>query len=311
VRERDLIQYIRNLASQQRLPSVEVGIGDDAALVRLPGGGRVVVTTDMLIEGTHFQPAAAPEAVGRKAIARALSDLAAMAAKPLCTVAAVSFGPGADGEFCRRLSEALWEASREFSAPLVGGDVSSGTGALTLTVTALGVPGPGGVVTRSGARAGDLVCVTGSLGGALSGGRHLTFAPRLNEALELAGRFELHAMIDISDGLSTDALHLARESGCGVIVQAADIPVSDEARALARAEGNEDLAARHALDDGEDYELLFCAPQADARAAAHSGVMGLNVSVIGTVIQDAESFIIWPDGTREPLLSGGWEHLST
>jgi thiamine-monophosphate kinase len=306
--ELELIEYIRSLASRERPTWLEVGIGDDAAVIRLPGGDRVVVTTDMLIEGTHFERGTAPEAVGYKAVARALSDLAAMASSPLCTVAAVSFGASHSPDWARRLSKALLESAEKLGAPLVGGDTSSGTAVLSLTLTALGLPGPKGVVRRAGARPGDAVCVTGRLGGSLMG-RHLTFKPRTQEALELAGRFDVHAMIDISDGLSTDALHIAQESGVGLTLRAEAIPISEDACVMAGRRGPEDSPIRHALNDGEDYELLFCLSQADAVAAAQSGLAGAPVSIIGIVTAEKQSFILCPDGSREPLRGGGWEHL--
>lgn len=307
--ELDLIEYIRGLASGQAPEWLQVGIGDDAAVVALPSGGRIVVTTDMLVEGTHFEPGTPPEAVGRKAVARALSDIAALAARPLCVVAAACFGEDYEAESRRRICKAIWEASVQFSAPLVGGDVSGGAGPLSLTVTAIGLPGPKGVVTRAGAQPGDAVCVTGTLGGSQRG-RHLSFTPRIAEALDLAERFEVHAMIDVSDGLSTDALHIARASGAGITLQAEAIPVSEDALALSReAEGREG-PVRHALNDGEDYELIFCVPEPDAKAAGAGGVLGTPVSIIGAVTSEKDSFIVWPGGAREPLRGGGWQHLT-
>ncbi len=308
MRERELIEYIRTLAGTKAPPWLEVGIGDDAAVLRLPGGQGLVVTTDMLIEGTHFLPGTPPEAVGRKAVARALSDLAAMASRPLCILAAVCFGQRCEPGTPERLSKALWEASLELSAPLIGGDVAAGDGPLSVTVTAIGLPGAKGIVTRAGARPGDAVCVTGSLGGALRG-RHLSFTPRVAEALELAARLDVHAMIDISDGLSTDLLHIAEASGVGITVQAGAIPVSEDALALSQEAAPEDLPIRHALNDGEDYELIFCVPEQEAEAAL-SAAPGTPVSVIGKVTAGGESFIVWPDGRREPLRGAGWEHLS-
>jgi len=310
--ERELVEYIRQLAAGERPPWLEVGIGDDAAVLRVPDDSRVVVTTDSVIESVHFKAGTEPELVGRKAVARCLSDIAAMAARPLCTVAAVGFGRSYDDDACRRLCKALYEAARELSAPLVGGDVASGPGPTTVTVTALGTAGSAGVVTRSGARPGDAICVTGRLGGSIRG-RHLTFRPRIPEALALAGRCRLHAMIDISDGLSTDALHIAEESAVGVVLRAADIPVSDDAVVLSRATGRPPLW--HALNDGEDYELLFCLGVADARELARSGVAGaagerVGVSIIGEVVAGAASYLEAADGSREPLTAGGWEHLT-
>jgi len=305
--ERELIEFIRALRAGQDLPWLEVGIGDDAAVARLPGGDRAVLTTDMVAEGTHFEPGTPPEAVGWKAVARSVSDLAAMAARPRCVLAAVCMKPGTDAEFARRLCRALWDASVKLSAPLVGGDISSGPG-LVVTVTALGLAGSSGPITRSGAQAGDAICVTGALGGSMRG-RHLTFPPRVAEAVELAERCHVHAMIDISDGLSTDLLHIAQESKVGVALDAARIPVHEDARALAG--GDAEKALEHALNDGEDYELLFCLSKKDAEVAVQSGVLGVPVTLIGEVGASPTYNIILPDGTRHALRSGGWEHLKT
>jgi thiamine-monophosphate kinase len=306
--ERELIEYITSLTGRGGPPWLKVGIGDDAAVVRLPAGREVVVTTDMLIEGTHFKPGTPPEAIGWKAVARCLSDVAAMAAKPLCLVAAVSFGKGAERRFCRRLSRAIWQAARDLSAPLVGGDISSGTDVLTIAVTAFGTPGPRGVVTRSGAEPGDAICVTGALGGSLCG-RHLTFRPRIREALNLASRFDLHAMIDISDGLSTDLLHIAEQSKTGVVLYADRIPVHPDAGRSGSKGALRDRALHHALNDGEDYELVFCLPPEQAEEAARSGSLDTCVTIIGKITRRRTYNIVMPDGSRHKLWSGGWEHL--
>ena len=303
--ERDLIEYIRELASGEQGDWLRLGIGDDCAVIS-PPAGMLVATTDMVVEGVHFDPGTAPTLVGRKAMARGVSDIAAMAARPLCTLAAVCFGAATDDAAARELARALYESAREFGAPLVGGDVASGADRLSVTVTALGVAGPKGAVTRAGALSGDAVCVTGRLGGSILG-RHLTFSPRTQAALVLADACELHAMIDISDGLSTDALHVAEASGRGVAIHAEWLPVSDDARALAARTGRDPLD--HALNDGEDHELLFCLPPDQARELAAAGAAGLPVSVIGEVTEGPESVLVMPDGRRVPLRPGGWEHM--
>jgi len=307
VTERELIELLKSLASERRPPWLDVGIGDDAAELELGGGQKLVLTTDMVVAGIHFSPETEAELIARKAITRALSDLAAMAARPLCTIAAVSFGTRPDGAFCRRLTEALWRTAQEFSAPLVGGDIAAGGGSLTIAVTVIGVPGQAGVVTRAGARTGDAVCVTGSLGGSIRG-RHLTFTPRVREALELAAAAELHAMIDISDGLSTDLLHIAEASGVAMEIEAQRVPISQDAVALSQETGRDPLW--HALNDGEDYELAFCLDWQDADRLARRGVRDVVVSKIGTVIPAGESRLVTPDGKTEILRAGGWEHLS-
>ncbi len=305
--ERELIAYIRDLAGGEPPSWLEVGIGDDAAVLELPGGGRIVVTTDSVVEGVHFAGGTEPALVGRKAVARALSDVAAMAARPLCLVAAAQFGPNWDDDACRAACRALHDAGAEFGAALVGGDVSSGKEATCITVTAIGTPGPAGVVTRCGAQPGDALCVTGRLGGSIRG-RHLTFRPRLDEALALMEAADVHALIDVSDGLSTDALHLAEAGGRGLRIDAPAVPISADAASLAEEAGASPL--EHALNDGEDYELLFCVPPAQARDLAREGVLEVAVTVIGEVLEEAESQIAMADGSRRPLVAGGWEHLN-
>ncbi len=286
------------------LASVEVGRGDDAAVVESPGGCTILLTTDMVVEGVHFESGTELELVGRKAVGRGLSDLAAMAARPLCMVAAVHLAGHAQSEG-RRLMEALIEAGEEFGAPLVGGDVAAGGEGLSVTVTALGEPGPAGPIRRGGARPGDAICVTGRLGGSQRG-RHLSFAPRIPEAIALAERFDVHALIDISDGLSTDALHLAEAGGVSVLIRAGDLPISPDAVVQAEQSGRQPFW--HALNDGEDYELLFCLPPSQVERLVAEGLEGIQATQVGEVTGRPESVLILPDGRRQQLQPGGWEH---
>ncbi len=306
VQESELIELLLEECSASARDWLTVGPGDDAAEVELSAGSRMELTMDMVVEGLHFEPGTAVRRVAWKAVARSLSDLAGMAADPRCSLAAVKFAADTPVEEARGLLKALAESAREMEAPLAGGDISVGGGPLCVTVTCLGTPGPAGSVLRSGARSGDSLCVTGSLGGSIRG-RHLDFHPRTSEALELARRAELHALIDISDGLSTDALHIARASGVGVELEAARIPVSAAARELARETGRRPLW--HALNDGEDYELLFSTSPTDAERLQEAGFPEVPVSVIGRVTE-GRSEIVEEDGTRCPLEAEGWEHGS-
>ena len=249
--------------------------GDDLAAVEVPSG-RVLIGVDQVIDGRHVDIARQPlSAVGWKAVARCVSDVAAMAGRPLASLAAVALPRGFGEDRATELFEAVRAAAARLEAPLVGGDIAiHGTDAdrLVLSITVLGTPGPAGLVRRSGARPGDVLCVTGRLGGSLEadgGGRHLTFEPRIAAALELAevlgGR--LHALVDLSDGLGRDAGRVARASGVAFELEADRLP---------RHEG---VGWRGAVGDGEDYELL----------AAVSGeppavVAGVPVTVIGRVV---------------------------
>ncbi|MEF8787483.1 MAG: thiamine-phosphate kinase [Planctomycetota bacterium] len=307
VRESELIELLLDECAASPPDWLTVGPGDDAAELDVGDAGRAVLTTDMVVEGLHFEPDTPTRRVAWKAVARSLSDLAGMASQPRCTLPAVKFAADTAEEEAHEMVTALAESARDMEAPLAGGDISMGGGPLSITVTCVGTPGPAGSILRSGARPGDSLCVTGSLGGSIRG-RHLDFRPRTAEALELARRVELHALIDISDGLSTDALHIARASGVGLEIEAAKIPVSTDARQLARE--TDRRPEWHALNDGEDYELLFCVSPGDAERLQEEGLPGTTINIIGTVT-DERSEIVEEDGSRCPLEAEGWEHGST
>ncbi len=240
---------------------VLIGPGDDAALLDWPGGASCIVTTDMLLEGSCFLLAeAGPRRVGRKAMAVNLSDIAAMAGRPVAAVVSVGL-PRHGG---RALAEELYQGMREvadaFDTAIVGGDTNSWDGPLVINVTLLGEATPRGVVRRNGARPGDWLMVTGPLGGSILG-KHLDFTPRVREALQLHEAAPLHAMIDVSDGLAADVNHICEESGCGAVLFAEAIPITDAARAM--NDGRSPL--EHALGDGEDFELAFAVAPEDGR----------------------------------------------
>lgn len=160
---------------------------------------------------------------------------------------------------------------------------------------------------RSGARPGDALFVTGTLGGSLLG-RHLCFTPRVREARRLAQTIRLHAMIDLSDGLSTDLAHLCEESGVAAEVEARAVPISRDARQLARKDGRP--ALEHALNDGEDFELLFAVgPEDGERLVAKNPLGGIRLTRIGRVTENRETTLVRTDGRREPLEPRGWEHF--
>lgn len=305
--ELKLIEWIR---ARTRLDqaAVPIGPGDDMALVSLGGEAQCLITIDALLEGVHFDLSkATPRQVGYKAMAVSLSDVAAMAAKPVCAVAWVSLPEDRDMVFAEELSAGLADAAEQFSCPVVGGDVTSWRQPLSVG-TAI-VARPAGVipVRRSGAKPGDLLFVTGDLGGSRLG-RHLTFTPRVAEARQLAAVATLHAMIDLSDGLSTDLWHIVRESGVAAEIQAEAVPISDDARRLAEADGTPPLD--HALNDGEDFELLMAVEPVDAQDLLKKNPLkGVRLTCIGRIVEGAGVTLIEADGSRRPLEPGGYEHF--
>ncbi len=280
---------------------VPVGPGDDCAVVRV-GGERLLVTTDQCADGVHvILDDCGPEAAGYKVMARSLSDIAAMGGRPLGAVATVSAPKGMGEVDLRAVYRGLRRAGDAFDCPLVGGDVSAWDHPLLLTTTIWGVPSGSAPLLRSGARPGEAVCVTGTLGGSLASGKHLTFTPRVAAGRRLAERFPVTAMIDISDGLAADLDHLCRASGVGAEVQAAAIPLSKAAREQA-----DPLAA--ALGDGEDYELLFTLPIDAAEALIAVQPLEVAVTRIGTVTEAAPMILIDASGRRSVLAPAGWRH---
>ncbi len=301
--EFDYINWLR-----KRTPAsagVLVGPGDDTAVLRAPSG-PLLVTTDMLLEGSCFRLAeAGPFRIGRKAMAVNLSDIAAMAGIP--TAAVVSVGLPRDGgrELAKQLYLGMRKVADEFDVPLVGGDTNSWDGPLSISVTMLGEATPRGPVLRSGAKLGDWIMVTGPLGGSLLG-HHLDFMPRVREASRLHELADLHAMIDISDGLAKDLHHICEESLCGAVLHADAIPISHAAKELSAKDGLPELD--HALSDGEDFELVFTVSHEDGeRLLREQPISGLTLHRIGKIV--AKGYEIERNGQRLPLEPRGYEHV--
>lgn len=295
-------EYIRWLRDRTPAdPRVRIGPGDDCAALT-PPTRELLVTTDMLMDGTDFLLAeVGARRVGRKAMNVNLSDIAAMAGAPLAAVVSVALPPGGR-ELAQELYLGLRDAADALGVPLVGGDTNSWAGPLVISVTAFGEATGRGPVRRSGARPGDWLFVTGPLGGSILG-RHLDFVPRVAEALTLHAAVELRAMCDISDGLSADLNHILEESGCGAVLFADAIPITDAARELSGTSGRTPL--QHALGDGEDFELVFAvSPDDGARLLAAPPVAGL--AKIGECVP--EGLWLERDGRRERLEPRGWVH---
>jgi len=310
-----LLRWIRARLGR-RDGRILVDSGDDAAVLRF-GRSQVLFKTDSVIDGVHFDSRTArPEAIGHKAIARCLSDVAAMGCAPSFAVVAMMIPRQAREAYIRRVMLGLERTARAFRTSIVGGDIAGHRGKLALSVALLGETRGRPPVRRGGARVGDALLVTGPLGGSILG-KHLRFTPRVREGLELNRRFKLHAMIDLSDGLATDLGHLCEESGVGAVVRESQLPIAPAARRLARKDGVSPL--RHAISDGEDYELLFAIPRAEAPKVVRSG-LGRVIGEIGPPPRRSGGgfgraggpakavSLLRRDGRLEPLPQSGWEH---
>lgn len=308
MRETDLLGriYERSAGITARFGQVVTGPGDDCAVVRATPGQEWLLTVDQLVEGRHFLRGAPLERVARKAVARSVSDIAAMGGTTSggWALATGALPPGF--ERADALFDGMKRWAEHWGCPLVGGDiaVTGEAGVMVLTVTVGGSPHPvRGPVLRSAAQPGDIVYVTGTLGGSLGSGRHFSFEPRLVEAAWLcdtlgAGGWGLHAMIDISDGLGKDAGRIAAASGVRIEIDAGLLPLSPGMGG--------DGGWRRAAGDGEDYELLFtAAPQVDVPEVCPQ--TGTRVTRIGRVVEGEGAVVITPERTWD-VTELGWEH---
>jgi thiamine-monophosphate kinase len=299
--EFDFINWLRRRTPAD--PRVPIGPGDDCAALQLTPNLPCLVTTDMLLDGSCFVLAeAGGRRVGRKAMAVNLSDIAAMAGMPLAAV--VSVGLPRDGglELAHELDAGLRAMAEAHSVAIIGGDTNTWEGALVISVTLLGQPTGRGPVRRAGAKPGDWLLVTGDLGGSILG-KHLDFTPRIQEAIALNSLTDLHAMIDVSDGLAADVNHICEESHCGAVLWADKIPISAAAKQLA-----DNLSPlQHALGDGEDFELVFATSPLEAQhLMAQQPLPGVRLSAIGECVANG----LWLEeaGSRRPLPPMGYVH---
>lgn len=311
MREFDLIQSI--VAKNDALPdAVTIPPGDDMAAIELDQT-QLLVAVDQVIHGVHFDPASATiEQIGRKAVTRNLSDVAAMAAWPVGMVACVQLPRTMSAEDAKRLLDAVRRAGEAYDCPLIGGDTSIVDGKLSLSITVFARPDGVRPVTRRGAAVGDAIYVTGQLGGSLHAydgkTHHLDFEPRLTIARQLAGdpKTRPTAMIDLSDGLARDLPHLIKASqdapAIGADIDARCLPVSAVARQYAVRDSRPGWM--HAVADGEDYELLFTAKPEQTLPEVIDGV---EITRIGTLI-DKPGITLLQGGDRIDLAGLGWEH---
>jgi thiamine-monophosphate kinase len=300
--ETELVELVRRLGSAAA-PEMRVGIGDDAAVLNVPRGQELLVTTDLFVEGVHFRREWLPAAAaGRRALCRALSDIAAMGGEPrfaflsLAIPSASSLQPPAS--WVRGFLRGFAAAARSFHVALAGGDTgSSGSGALLADVIILGTAPRGTAALRSGARPGDLLFVSGRLGALAaaldSGRRPPPIHPRLALGKHLRSHRLITAMMDLSDGLSTDLNRLIRESGVGAEVECDHLPLAG--------------TLEQALNGGEDYELLFTVPEGKAGRLPKS-IAGIPVTRVGRIIGGRGAWLMDSHGRRRKLSPCGWEH---
>ena len=276
----------------RRHAHVLVPPGDDLAVLGWPADDLLVVGVDQVLDTVHFKSAVhPPRDIGRKAMNRNLSDCAAMACLPAAAVATVALPKSRDIDYAKQLFLGMKVAGDMFDCAIVGGDTASWDGDLVMTVTILGRSAGIKPITRGGARPGDHVYVTGPLGGSILG-RHMTFAPRVREARQLAQTGSVTSMIDLSDGLSRDLRHICRESRVGAAIHSSEIPIHPDADTLSRQTCRYPL--EHALHDGEDYELLFT-----SSAEQPFGYW------IGTITEEQR---VYDEDGATSMEPKGWEH---
>ena len=265
-----------------------VGPGDDCAVVRT-GGTYQLLKTDCIAEGVHFLRSEDPARVGWKALCRPLSDMAAMGGVPGHALVTIFSPPDLDTGYWVEFYKGIRRAARKFGVAIAGGEMSRQPHGIAVSVALTGMAPGGQFVLRSGGRPGDLLFVTGRLGGSISG-HHLDFVPRLKEGRWLAGRAS--AMMDLSDGLGSDLPRLAGASECGFDVDLANIPVKNG------------TGIQEALTDGEDYELLFAIPPRKAKALSKDWKTAFPRTLLTCVGKLNNT------GSAPPDWPGGWDHFS-
>jgi thiamine-monophosphate kinase len=317
--EKNLIASIRRQARPRR--SLIAGIGDDCAVQRVAHGFDLLITTDFTLEGIHFRREwHPPEVVGRRCLVRGLSDIAAMGGEPVTVFLSLALPRKLPQRWVDAFMKGVLQTAEQFKAVLAGGDTAESPAGVCADIVVTGYVPRGRAMLRSGARPGDEVFVTGSLGGSaaalhefLAGRRpkpqdfqrHFAPVPRVAIGRFLREKRLASAMIDLSDGLSTDLAHICEESGVGAEITAGAIPRAQ----VGRKKWPVDMEL--ALDGGEDYELLFTARPASGRAGGQvpARIAGVRVTRIGRITREKKLISINESGSSHRLQPKGWEHF--
>ncbi|MFH0888314.1 MAG: thiamine-phosphate kinase [Planctomycetota bacterium] len=304
--------YIKWIRKHLRYKAdVLIGSGDDCAAIKLPDNNLLYATTDTIVEDVDFNlRSATPEQIGYKSVAVSLSDLAAMGvgySKIYALVTASLPKRFSESLFTHPLFQGMNRICKQFGVRIIGGDISSTKGPVTITSTLLGIGNKLKPITRSGASVGDAILVTGKLGGSILG-KHLYFTPRLNEARLFNQRYKINAMIDISDGLSADLNHILEASEVGAMIDESSIPISPDAVKLSKKSRKSVL--QHALTDGEDFELLFTASMEEAIKIIHDNTLKkIPINIIGLIRKEKGIFLCNRNGKLVKIKPEGFRHF--
>lgn len=319
--EKALIEKIRRQAQPTgRHRALIAGIGDDCAVLRLPPAHEALVTTDFSLEGVHFRrdwhP---PDAVGHRCLTRGLSDIAAMGGEPLAAFLSLALPRKLPQAWVARFLNGFLKLARQFKVPLAGGDTAESPAGILADIVVLGSVPRGKAILRSGARPGDFIYVSGELGAAAATldrlrrspkrklrpadfPRHFHPLPRLELGRILRQKQLASAMIDLSDGLSTDLAHICEESGVGAEIQADAIPRATMGKS------RQEVDLQFALHGGDDYELLFTAPRAKRIPKELAGVP---ITQIGHITRSKQVLLLHQNGVRRKLAPQGWQHFAS
>ena len=293
-------------------PAVVAGAGDDCAVLEVGLPDRwLLFKTDAVVEGIHFTRDTAPEKIGYKALARCLSDVAAMGGTPAAALVTIALPQKFDVKFIEAIYTGLRALAWEHEVAVVGGETTTNPERMLISVALVGFVPRGQAVWRSGAKPGDAIFVTGELGGSLAG-KHLEFKPRLAEGRWLAQHFPVHAMIDLSDGLAGDLRHILKASRVGAELLKSAVPIACVAKLRAKTHSSAKPPFVAALTDGEDFELLFTVPGAEAVKlvdAWKKQFPKLRLSCIGK-ITPGEGITVRDRTGAQPFTSDGYVHFA-